>query len=61
MQDFISQVAAVAAAFSPVMRWIVMKRDRDLPWVIRIARWAALAFLICYGALIVAEKAQEVL
>lgn len=38
-----------------------MKRDKELPWVVRIARWAFLAFCICYGALIITEKAKEVL
>ena len=61
MGNFIRQAAAVAAIFSPVMRWIVMKKDKELPWVVRIARWAFLAFGIYYGALIIAEKAKEVL
>ena len=25
------------------MRWLAMKKDKDLPWVMRIARWVLLA------------------
>ena len=60
MEDFIKAVSAVGAFFSPVMRWIVMKKDSELPWVIRLARWGALAFLLTYGLLLIAEKAKAV-
>lgn len=38
----------------------MMKRDRELPWVVRLARWAGLAFAASYGALLLAEKFKEV-
>lgn len=38
-----------------------MKRDVELPWYLRIARWAAVAFGIAYGALLIIEKAKAVL
>lgn len=49
-------LSALAGALCPVMRWLVLKRDRELPWVIRLARWACLA----YGVLFIAEKFKEV-
>lgn len=53
-------LSALACALCPVMRWLVMKRDRELPWVVRLARWAGLAFAVSYGALLLAEKFKEV-
>ena len=50
----------MAGALCPVMRWLVMKRDSELPWVVRLARWAGLAFAASYGALLLAEKFKEV-
>lgn len=38
-----------------------MKRDVDLPWYLRIVRWAAVAFGIAYGVLLIIEKAKAVL
>ena len=32
----------------------------ELPWVVRLARWAGLAFAASYGALLLAEKFKEV-
>lgn len=57
MEDFIKILGAVG----PVFWWTLMKRDKELPWVTRIARWAALAFAVFYGVLLVIEKAKEVL
>lgn len=37
-----------------------MKRGRELPWVVRLARRAGFAFAASYGALLVAEKFKEV-
>ena len=25
---------------TPLVRWLAMKKDKELPWVTRIARWA---------------------
>lgn len=43
-------LSALAGALCPVMRWLVLKRDRELPWVIRLARWTALIFAMLYVA-----------
>ncbi len=53
-------LSALAGALCPVMRWLVMKRDSELPWVVRLARWAGLALAASYGFLFVAEKFREV-
>lgn len=37
-----------------------MKKDCEFPWVIRIARWAALAYGICWLTLEIVHKASEV-
>lgn len=37
-----------------------MKRDADLPAYLRIGLWAALAWAIAYGSLMVVEKYFEV-
>nr|DAO35488.1 MAG TPA: hypothetical protein [Caudoviricetes sp.] len=58
--NFTKTVAIVGTVFSPVMRWLVMKRDEELPWVVRLARWVGLAFAVSYGALLLAEKFKEV-
>lgn len=57
MEDFIRILGAV----SPVVGWLLMKKDSELPMVTRVARWAALAFAIGYGALLLIEKAKAVL
>lgn len=59
MSDFISQAAAVAAIFSPVMRWIVMKRDKELPWVVRFVRWAFAILGVAYAAGFVVKSFME--
>jgi hypothetical protein len=28
--------------FAEAVGWLVMKKDCDLPWIVRLARWAAL-------------------
>lgn len=32
----------LSAVLSPVIKWLVMKKDNELPWVARIFRWVAL-------------------
>ena len=32
----------LSAVSSPVIKWLVMKKDNELPWVTRIFRWVAL-------------------
>ncbi len=39
---------------------LYMKKDSELPLVIRLARWALLAFAIAYGSLVLIGKAMEV-
>ena len=50
------------------MQWLIMKKDAELPWVTRIARWAivagVIAFLvigIIYGSAIVVKEWKAVL
>lgn len=38
-----------------------MKRDVDIPWYLRIVRWAVVAFGIAYGVLLIIEKAKAIL
>ena len=30
----------IIAALTPILRWLIMKKDSDLPWVVRLTRWA---------------------
>lgn len=32
----------LSAVLSPVIKWLVMKKDNELSWVTRIFRWVAL-------------------
>ncbi len=50
------------------MQWLIMKKDAELPWVTRIARWAivagVIAFLvigIIYGSAIAVKEWKAVL
>ena len=50
------------------MQWLIMKKDAELPWVTRIARWAivagVIAFLvigIIYGSAIAVKEGKAVL
>ena len=40
----------LVGALSPVFMWLVMKKDSELPWVTRIARWVVLVFFTGYVA-----------
>lgn len=60
MEDFSKWALFMGAVFNHVLRWIVMKRDCELPWVVRLARWLALGWAASRGVLDVFEKAQEV-
>ena len=33
----------ILLALSPVLGWLVMKKDSELPWVTRIARWVVVS------------------
>ena len=41
----------LAGALGPIFVWLVMKKDRELPWVTRLTRWVAfvLGTLFCAG------------
>ena len=39
---------------------LYMKKDSELPWVIRLARWATLVFAVAYGSLVLVGKAVEI-
>lgn len=60
MEEFSKAAVLLCAAFCPLLRWMVMKRDKELPCVVRLARWVAFAFGTCYAALLLAEKAKVV-
>lgn len=40
----------LAGALSPIFMCLVMKKDSELPWVIRLGRWTVLAFGVLYVA-----------
>lgn len=40
------------------MEWFVLKKDSELPWVIRIARWAGLIFGSAWCGMELIEKAK---
>ena len=42
-------------------RLVIMKKDSELPWAIRIARWGAVILLLLYGAVKVIKEAEGVL
>lgn len=50
----------ILVGLTPVLKWVIMKKDSELPWVVRLARWAGFAFCVAYGALLVMEKGMEV-
>lgn len=29
----------IIAVLAPVLRWLIMKKDSELPWVVRLSRW----------------------
>lgn len=58
MEDLTKAAAFLGAVFSPVMEWFVLKKDSELPWVIRIARWAGLIFGSAWCGMELIEKAQ---
>mgnify|MGYP006964119638 FL=1 len=50
------------------MQWLIMKKDAELPWVTRIARWAIVAGIIAflvigiiYGSAIAVKEWKAVL
>lgn len=58
----------ILAILLPPMQWLIMKKDAELPWVTRIARWAivagVIAFLvigIIYGSAIAVKEWKAVL
>lgn len=40
LRDWVTRI--LSAVLSPVIKWLVMKKDNELPWVTRIFRWVAL-------------------
>lgn len=41
-------------------RLFVMKKDSELPWAIRIARWGAVILFLLYGTVKVIKEAEGV-
>lgn len=54
MEDLTKAAAFLGAVFSPVMEWFVLKKDSELPWVIR----AGLIFGSAWCGMELIEKAQ---
>lgn len=53
---------SVPRAFAErVAEIFMLKKDVELPWVARLGRWAVLLFGVGYAALVLIEKAKEVL
>lgn len=52
---------SITRIFELVWRDASRKKDCEIPWYLRIARWAFVAFCISYGVLLVIEKAKSVL
>lgn len=44
---------------SAFMRWFAMKKDCELPWVTRIARWGVVAFGMTYGVMYLCHLFKE--
>ena len=40
----------IIAVLAPVLRWLIMKKDSELPWVVRLSRWVP---ALCGSALAV--------
>lgn len=59
MENFSKWVLFMGAVFNHVLRWIVMKKDCELPWVIRIGRWTFVLLGIFYAAGFVAKSFLE--
>ena len=43
-------VTEIIAVLAPVLRWLIMKKDSELPWVVRLSRWV---LALCGSALAV--------
>lgn len=56
MGEILASVATVASSFG----WVFMKKDKELPWATRLARWGLILLGLAYGVLLVIEKAKEV-
>lgn len=35
---------------TPLVRWLAMKKDKELPWVTRIARWALMILGVVWAS-----------
>lgn len=44
---------------APMLIWLVMKKDSELPWVTRLARWYGFACAAAYAGGWVAHKYME--
>lgn len=56
MEEILAGVSALACGFG----WVFMKKDKELPWATRLARWGLILLGLAYGSLLVIEKAKEV-
>lgn len=52
---------SIAKIFELIWRDSSMKKDCEIPWYLRVGRWAVVVFGIAYGALLIIEKAKSVL
>lgn len=56
-REFVNEILLAAL---PFLGLISMKKDSELPWALRVARWAAVLFGVVYGGLVLCEKCMEV-
>lgn len=56
MDDFTKWTALIVGAFSPLLKEFVMKHERVVFYFMLVI----MVLCVCYGALLVAEKAKEI-
>ncbi len=37
-------MSVILPGLAPVLKWLVMKKDSELPWSVRVARWVVTVF-----------------
>ena len=48
--EVISLMGEIVLYLTPLVRWLAMKKDKELPWVMRIARWALMILGVVWAA-----------
>lgn len=42
-----------------MLLWLVMKKDSELPWGFRLARWIGLVYVTAYATMYMAHRFKE--